>query len=150
LGQFYILKNKKPAAVDMLTWCAWMEKNRDTPIITVGLNNIDNVNISTVFLGVDHNFSGHGAPLLFETMIFGGELNEECERYATWEEAERGHKRMVDMVVSTNYSKKYTDAYGRTHLSKNVYLTDFLGDIKSEEERKLRRIKIAETKNIQK
>ena len=28
--------------------------------------------ISTVFLGIDHNFNLEGPPLLFETMIFGG------------------------------------------------------------------------------
>ncbi len=28
--------------------------------------------VSTVFLGLDHNFLGEGEPILFETMIFGG------------------------------------------------------------------------------
>lgn len=26
--------------------------------------------ISTVFLGIDHNFLGKGGPILFETMVF--------------------------------------------------------------------------------
>lgn len=28
-------------------------------------------------------------------MVFGGEFDQEMERYATWEEAEEGHKRWV-------------------------------------------------------
>jgi hypothetical protein len=47
--------------------------------------------VSTVFLGIDHNF-GNGPPLLFETMVFGGEYDGYCKRYSTWEEAEGGHK----------------------------------------------------------
>ena len=53
--------------------------------------------VSTVFLGIDHNF-GEGKPLLFETMVFGGKLDEETERYSTWEEAVEGHNHMVEKV----------------------------------------------------
>jgi hypothetical protein len=48
--------------------------------------------VSTVFLGLDHNFGGRGRPLLFETMT----NDRMVERYATWEEAEAGHKRAVE------------------------------------------------------
>lgn len=51
--------------------------------------------ISTVFLGLDHRYDrydGHGPPLVFETMIFGGPLDEEQARYATMDEAKEGHK----------------------------------------------------------
>lgn len=58
----------------------------------------DGVQISTVFLGLDHNFSGEGDPVLFETMVFGGEHNHEMVRYTTWEEAEKGHAEMVKKV----------------------------------------------------
>jgi len=52
--------------------------------------------ISTVFLGLDHRF-GEGRPLLFETMAFpkDSRLDLECDRYSTWEEAEKGHALMV-------------------------------------------------------
>jgi hypothetical protein len=52
------------------------------------------IRVSTAFLGLDHNF-GEGPPLIFETMIFGGEHNEEQWRYSTWAEAEAGHARAV-------------------------------------------------------
>jgi len=52
--------------------------------------------ISTVFLAMDHGWRSP-VPILFETMIFGGEHDQYCERYATWEEAEEGHKRAVEL-----------------------------------------------------
>ena len=53
--------------------------------------------VSTVFLGIDHNF-GDGPPLLFETMIFGGKYDNWQDRYATREEALAGHEAAIRMV----------------------------------------------------
>jgi len=33
--------------------------------------------------------------VLFETMVFGGPMADEQQRYCTWAEAEAGHKRWV-------------------------------------------------------
>ncbi len=55
------------------------------------------VTVSTVFLGNYHNF-GDGPPLIFETMVFGGSLDEACERYSTEEQARAGHDEMVRAV----------------------------------------------------
>lgn len=63
----------------------------------VAQDQIGDIKISTVFLGLDHNF-GDGAPLLFETMIFGGVHDQYQDRYSTWQEAEAGHKKAVAMV----------------------------------------------------
>lgn len=54
--------------------------------------------VSTVFIGLDHNLAEEGPPLLYETMVFGGELDASEERYATWDEAEAGHARWVEAV----------------------------------------------------
>jgi hypothetical protein len=57
--------------------------------------------ISTVFLSMDHGLAGligDGTPVLFETMVFGGEHDDYQERYHTYDEAEEGHKRIVEMV----------------------------------------------------
>ena len=61
--------------------------------------------VSTVFLGVNHNFSPHGPPLLFETTVFRTNPDNavdrytwdevETDRYTTIEEAREGHKAMV-------------------------------------------------------
>lgn len=52
--------------------------------------------VSTIFLGTDHSFGGD-VPILFETMVFpDGEWGEiDSNRYATYEEALKGHKEMV-------------------------------------------------------
>jgi hypothetical protein len=52
------------------------------------------VEVSTVFLGIDHSFGFH-KPLWFETMIFGGKRDGEQYRYETWEEAEANHWKLV-------------------------------------------------------
>jgi hypothetical protein len=50
------------------------------------------ITVSTVFLGLDHGFGREGGPVLFETMIFGGQSNDWMRRYSHWVEAEQGHK----------------------------------------------------------
>ena len=73
----------------------------------VRLTRVGPFEISTVFLGLDHNFFGDGPPILFETMTFlRGEglqdaegMNDEDGRACTWPEAERMHQRAVDWIV---------------------------------------------------
>lgn len=53
--------------------------------------------VSTVWMGIDHSF-GQGPPLIFETMVFPSKEDlgeEDCQRYATKEEALAGHRAMV-------------------------------------------------------
>ena len=47
--------------------------------------------VSTVYLGSDHSYDD-GPPVLWETMIFGGEHDEACMRYRSHREAMRGHQ----------------------------------------------------------
>ena len=91
----YILEGKIPKAVDdVVVWGRWFETAKRHVNQTELPNN---VRVSTVFLGIDHSFDG-GVPILFGTMIFGGEHDEYQERYATWEEAEVGHQRAVKLA----------------------------------------------------
>ena len=52
---------------------------------------IGDVQVSTVFLGIDHNYSGKGPPVLFETMVLGGPRNDTTFRYSSWDDAEVFH-----------------------------------------------------------
>ena len=63
----------------------------------VGWEEVGGCLVSTVFLGVDHNFSGRGPPLLFETMLFPGDHHGAvvCQRYSTWDDAFLGHRAKV-------------------------------------------------------
>jgi len=94
----YILKSKKPVICeDMLQWGKWLSdwKNKRVAETSKG-----QITVSTVFLGMDHNW-GSGPPILFETMIFGGKYDQEMWRYYTWEEAEEGHKKACQLVGLT-------------------------------------------------
>lgn len=67
----------------------------------VALDNIDGVEVSTVWLGFNHQY-GDGPPLIFETMIFGcsGDLDGYQERYSTLEQAQQGHKKATRLVMA--------------------------------------------------
>ena len=90
----YILEGKIPKEVDdIIEWGQWFKENKrhvDQTDIT------EDIQVSTVFLGIDHAFMG-GPPLLFETMIFGGDHDNYQERYETWEEAEIGHQKAIEL-----------------------------------------------------
>lgn len=90
----YILVGREAVKLrDLDAWARWYEKVDRV----VGSTKGNGVHVSTVFLGLDHSF-GHGDPLLFETMIFGGKHDDYQERYATWQEAEEGHRKACDMA----------------------------------------------------
>lgn len=51
--------------------------------------------LSTVWMGIDHEFFGRGPPIIFETMAFPVEQYDIQERYATLEDARAGHARIL-------------------------------------------------------
>lgn len=99
-GRYILDANSNPVKVDSLDeWARWYEKNHNNR--HVGLTKFDgDIRVSTVFLALDHNFD-YGPPILYETMVFGGEYNGEQERYSTRAEALKGHMRWVQKVKDT-------------------------------------------------
>jgi hypothetical protein len=84
--------------LEMLEWAEMFEKRPENgDWWQIGRTQIGDVSVSTVWMGLDHNW-GDGPPLIFETMVFGGPLSDECERYTTKEEAREGHSRWVAAV----------------------------------------------------
>lgn len=90
-----------------MEWALWFEKARDLRIIRQ--EEVGPIWISTVFLGLDHNYFD-GPPLLFETMVFGPRdhlfefagkkrlIREELgwqDRCSTYDEAEKQHAEAV-------------------------------------------------------
>lgn len=95
----YILVGHEPIVEpDLMKWAEWWEKHHALRHIAV--DEINDKRVSTVFLGINHKFFGGGQPLLFETMVFtkGSWADEYMERYYTWDEAARGHKRIVNSI----------------------------------------------------
>lgn len=69
------------------------QQNKDEWLI--GDDEIDeDTRVSTVWLGLDHRF-GEGPPLIFESMVFGGEYDGYARRYSTFEAAKEGHENIV-------------------------------------------------------
>ena len=84
----YILKGKRVVKCpDIHKWGEWFQKADRI----VAKSSHNDITVSTVFLGLDHNFYRQMKPVLFETMIFGGEKDQYVIRYATWKQAEKGH-----------------------------------------------------------
>lgn len=56
--------------------------------------------VTTTFMGVDLSREGEPGPVVFETLVMVLPDSGEClsERYRTWEEAERGHARCVQVA----------------------------------------------------
>jgi hypothetical protein len=81
----------------VLIWAAEMESARRIVEQTDVRRWFGTFWVSTVFLGLDHNFFFNGPPLVFETMVFQhgfGAVDFEGldqQRYSTWDEAVQGH-----------------------------------------------------------
>jgi hypothetical protein len=93
-GKFILEGHEPVEEPDLMRWAMWMEEAdrhvRDTFR--------DDVRVSTVFLGLDMNHWGEGPRDLFETMVFVNGASVDCERYATWAEAEAGHENCVAKI----------------------------------------------------
>lgn len=73
----YILNDKgEPIEEnDLMKWARWFE----TGDRKVAMSEINGMTVSTVFLGLNHNF-GEGEPILWETMLFKDGDEQNCER----------------------------------------------------------------------
>jgi hypothetical protein len=94
----YILEGHTPVAcADLLTWGRWFE-TADRHVAETWVT--PEVRVSTIFLGLDHQWGPCGPPILFETMVFWphSSWDQEQDRYSTWEAAERGHAALVAQV----------------------------------------------------
>lgn len=94
--QYLLDENGEPAPADPIAWAMWM----DTADRQVALDVYGTASVSTIFLGLDHNHYSTGPPVLWETMVFGGALNGECQRYTSKLEALIGHQEMCERMMA--------------------------------------------------
>jgi hypothetical protein len=80
----------------------WVALFGDSEGRRVGYDELYGYQVSTVWLGIDHNF-GAGPPLIFETMVFGpeGGFDVDCRRYSTEDQARTGHEDMLTLIRAT-------------------------------------------------
>jgi len=99
----YQLKGHEPVrCYTMRGWFDWLERGNGLWGRQVNETFVGDKRVSTVFIGTDENFDIDedglhvGPPILFETMIFDGDLSKyDCWRYSTWDEAVAGHAEIV-------------------------------------------------------
>jgi hypothetical protein len=83
----YKLEGTKIVPCSLNEWSKFLSSNNRS----LGNDSDHGITVSTVFLGLDHNFSKEGPPILFESMSFGAD-EEDCERYDTYQNAMIGHR----------------------------------------------------------
>lgn len=99
--------------LSMRQWCEIMEdpKAKRVAETTVADPDGEEYWVSTVLLGLDHQFLPDGPPLIFETMVFKGDASDlDCDRYSTLEQAEIGHRLMCDKVRDGKVGEDPLDA----------------------------------------
>jgi hypothetical protein len=96
----------EPLPVDLDTWAEWYTPdNMDKRIVARDRDEAPgatDVLISTVFLALDHNFTNDGPPVLWETLVFGGPLDGEMDRYTSRAAALAGHQAMCRRVAAAS------------------------------------------------
>ena len=97
------VENKDGSVRHPATYDEWFGREPFRILHFVG--DVDNINkgalVSTVFLGMDHNWMRSGEPLLYETAIsIVGCGIDVVERYRTREEAALGHAEHLNRMVA--------------------------------------------------
>jgi hypothetical protein len=84
---------------DMVRWAVWFASAERR----IALTEFAWGAVSTVFLGLDHSFNLDPMrspldyhPVLWETMVFGGPLDQHQWRYTSRQDALAGHRRAVE------------------------------------------------------
>jgi hypothetical protein len=98
IPRYYVLEGHIPVPCDLMVWAVKLQETRK-----IARDLLKDILVSTIFLGLDHNFIGEGPPVLFETMAFDeGKCNGQSilyeNRYCTWSEAEAGHKGVINII----------------------------------------------------
>jgi len=77
----------------------WEDKQGDPAYVQIDKATIPSGYwVSTIWVGIDHDPSPAGPPLIFETVVFEESTKKSVDRarYATEAEARAGHQRLVD------------------------------------------------------
>ena len=88
-------------------WLMELKSNEsgDLEPVRVGEDTINGHWISTVFIGINQNFSG--VPQWFETLVFDKDEDSSSElwgaRASTWEEAEANHAEAIERVKANDH-----------------------------------------------
>ena len=91
----YYDKHGRPISAERYGELRWDDTGKVSNYARVGLDTVDGVEVSTVWLGLDHSFNSR-LPIIFESMIFGGEHDGDINRYSSEGAALIGHRCAVN------------------------------------------------------
>ena len=101
-SRYYILNlTDDPIQATLLEWGRWMDR---ADRVVAKNQTPKGVEISTVFLGLNHALRDTDPPQIYETMIFGGSLSDWCARTATRDEALKEHHRAMELALEAEAS----------------------------------------------
>jgi hypothetical protein len=103
IGEYVLDEQGNPRPEhDVLAWAQWYE----TAARQIALTRFKWGRVSTIFLGLDQDYFSfcwdpapdppNYKPLVWETMVFGGKLDQQQRRYRSREEALAGHDQLVE------------------------------------------------------
>ena len=91
---FYALEGREVVKSNMTQWASMMEETNSERFLSRDTIR-PQVEVSTVFLGLDHSLGRADVPILFETMVFGGKCAGQAQRYTDFDDAIQGHQHVV-------------------------------------------------------
>lgn len=98
---YYLNEDKTVRACSLLEYIDQMMGMSKSDTKHVDYDFIGEHIVSTVWLGLNHNWDESGPPLVLETMVFeDGKIGQDIyrDRYSTWDEAVQGHKKAIEWV----------------------------------------------------
>lgn len=106
-GKYFTLGGTAGTEVRPATLHEWAAFFEDDSRRRVAFDRVTSgVVVSTVFLGLDHNFGKPAdGPLVFETMVFGGPFDGAMFRYCRFDDALRGHEGVLAYVRASLWQR---------------------------------------------
>jgi hypothetical protein len=106
MGRYYILcEGKVVEEPDHSKWSQWYEKSYNK-VRCVASTKVQFGTVETTFLAMNMTLAQEGPPLLFETRVKGGWLDDEWKRYPTLDEAKAGHEAFVARIRAAEQEHK--------------------------------------------
>jgi hypothetical protein len=114
---YYILdENKDPRpAADVIAWNSWMDAHVEA--LNVAYDKIEAIRVSTDFTGIDLGISSQALPMVFETLVIERHRGEDTFRFATWDAALVGHRKIVRSIRRKVYRRYMSRAWLRLGLA---------------------------------
>ena len=102
MGRYYILRDGEVIEEpDYTKWSAWFDSAfKDVELIAE--SRLGGSTVSTRFLALSMTLAKDSPPMVFETMVNGGWLDSERERFSSLLEATAGHESWVQRVKDSD------------------------------------------------